>query len=239
MFQILSPCLANDTPNKLFDSLDSSYIEMLLDILVHPEGPRLRDHLSHGEVDLQEFPKYLANHVLGITIAFCLRFCAKDFSQVDSLPGGFLTMENFSKISKAVREYSSIFHPLSCLRRELSTMIGTLSEWQNFSRPNEDEFQQNCSEDLCDEIEWESMVDTILRPSLLGISCTKIVGKLSSECALQAKRSIIDEGVLKMILRLLSNLKLDTFFRPRSELEIVALLRQVVDNGTRTSVQVG
>ena len=30
---------------------------MLLDVLVHPEGPRLRDRVSHGEVSLSSlFP---------------------------------------------------------------------------------------------------------------------------------------------------------------------------------------
>ncbi|XP_028398909.1 endoplasmic reticulum membrane-associated RNA degradation protein-like isoform X2 [Dendronephthya gigantea] len=235
--EILSPCLADGTPNKLFDSLDSCYIELLLDVLVHPEGPRLRDHLSHSEVDIQEFPKYLANHVLGITIAFCLRFCAKDFSQTVGFPHSFLTMDHFSKISKAVREYSSIFHPFSCLRRELSTMINSLTEWKNFSRPNENEFRENCSGDLCDVIEWKSIVDTILPPNLFGISSAQMAGESSAESALREQRSIIDEEVLKMISRMLNDLNLDTFFRPRFELEVVALLRQVVDNGTRTSIQ--
>jgi len=42
--------LDDGSTNKLVQELGAPHMEMLLDLLVHPEGPRLRDHISHGEV---------------------------------------------------------------------------------------------------------------------------------------------------------------------------------------------
>ena len=42
--------LEDGRPNGLVEELGAPYMEMLLDLLIHPEGPRLRDRISHGEV---------------------------------------------------------------------------------------------------------------------------------------------------------------------------------------------
>ena len=46
---------------------------LLLDLLTYPEGPRLRDTISHGEVDLESCPCAVANHLLGVCYSFCVR----------------------------------------------------------------------------------------------------------------------------------------------------------------------
>lgn len=45
---------------------------MLLDLLVHPEGPRLRDHISHGELDIMAVSEEVATYVLMVGVAMCL-----------------------------------------------------------------------------------------------------------------------------------------------------------------------
>lgn len=42
--------LEDGSPNGLVKEFGTPYMEMLLDLLIHPEGPRLRDRISHGEV---------------------------------------------------------------------------------------------------------------------------------------------------------------------------------------------
>ena len=42
--------LEDGRPNGLVEELGAPYMEMLLDLLIHPEGPRIRDRISHGEV---------------------------------------------------------------------------------------------------------------------------------------------------------------------------------------------
>jgi hypothetical protein len=243
MFQILSPELANGTPNKLLQFLEPCYIELLLDIFVHPESSRLRDHLSHGEVDIFDFPKYLANHVLCIAIAFCLRFCPEDTSGIDcfsgrdcfsELDGHFGQLDNFSEISITVQDYRSIFHPFSCFQRELSTLICSLLEWKNLAQPNEDEFQENCSEDLYDKTAWERIINTILQQTSFAKSSAEMADRYTS----QEERSVCDEEVLKIMLSLLDDCELNTLFRPRYELEVILVLRQVAGHCLQTSHQV-
>ena len=260
----MSPELADGTPNKLIQVLEPCHVELLLDVLVHPEGPRLRDHLSHGEVDIFRFPVYLANHLLCIVVAFCLRFCCfenisetncflrKDgFSEKDGflgkvgfpgkvgIPGkvrfsrkyNFSEMENFSCISKIVQDYRSVFHPFSCFRRECLTLIASIRDWKNLTRPNEDEFQENRSEDLFDETKWERLTRTFLQRTSAGTPSERY----TSPC----EGSICDqEFVLMMMGQLLVKSQMDTLFRPRYELETASLLRQVVGNCLQTSNQV-
>ena len=41
---------------------------MLLDLLVHPEGPRLRDRISHGEVTLPSLYECVCMYILKVDI---------------------------------------------------------------------------------------------------------------------------------------------------------------------------
>jgi hypothetical protein len=46
---------------------------MLYDVLTYPEGPRIRDRISHGEVDLSTVSQDVARHVIQITVILCLQ----------------------------------------------------------------------------------------------------------------------------------------------------------------------
>ena len=50
LLQMMVKSLEDGIPNSLVEELGVHYMEMLLDLLIHPEGPRLRDRISHGEV---------------------------------------------------------------------------------------------------------------------------------------------------------------------------------------------
>ena len=47
--------LEDGSSNALVAELGIPYMEMLLDLLIHPEGPRLRDRISHGEVGVTAY----------------------------------------------------------------------------------------------------------------------------------------------------------------------------------------
>lgn len=49
--------------------------EFLWDVLNHQEGPRVRDHLSHGEIQLCDFPRGIANDLLGFSIVLLYKYC--------------------------------------------------------------------------------------------------------------------------------------------------------------------
>lgn len=48
--------------------------EFLWDFLNHQEGPRVRDHLSHGEINLETFPREIANQIVAFAITLLCRF---------------------------------------------------------------------------------------------------------------------------------------------------------------------
>lgn len=52
--------------------------EFLWDFLNHQEGPRLRDHLSHGEINLLEFPREAASQLLAFSTVLILRFAGEE-----------------------------------------------------------------------------------------------------------------------------------------------------------------
>lgn len=198
-------------------------MEMLLDILLHQEGPRLRDHISHGEVNLCDFPKDFANHILFISVAFCQKF----WSNKEFAPG----VSRFPEISQAVQSYSSIFHPLSCLRREHLSYINGLLQWKNLPRPSHEEFLYHSCENLCGGTFSEIIIGLILKN--YDSQSPKLFQAMTEE-----RDFPCNEAVLQKALKILKNSTLCTLFRQRRELEIVALLRNIVNKCSLTSGQV-
>lgn len=192
---------------------------MLLDVLVHPEGPRLRDHIGHGEVDMVHFPKDFANHLLCISIALCLKFSSENESGS--------VVETFLEISKVAKTYSSIFHPCSCLQREYLSYINDLLEWKKLPKPHEEEF-------MCDNSQSCMAGDMFL--------CKTTIHKILRNCEhLFAKIGQLytdNELVLQDVLHVFKKTRLPTLFRARHELEVVAILRNIVGHCLQTSEQV-
>lgn len=52
--------------------------EFLWDFLNHQEGPRIRDRLSHGEINLETFPREVANQIVAFAITLLCRFSDGD-----------------------------------------------------------------------------------------------------------------------------------------------------------------
>lgn len=52
--------------------------EFLWDFLNHQEGPRIRDRLSHGEINLEAFPREVANQIVAFAITLFCRFSDED-----------------------------------------------------------------------------------------------------------------------------------------------------------------
>ncbi|XP_065919650.1 endoplasmic reticulum membrane-associated RNA degradation protein-like isoform X2 [Dysidea avara] len=99
--------LDDGSTNQLVQELGAPYMEMLLDLLVHPEGPRLRDHISHGEVDVYHISAIMASHVITVAMTLCGRYITPTPHDI-------------------IIDYHSLYHPLSILRRELLSLIDAL-----------------------------------------------------------------------------------------------------------------
>lgn len=104
--EMMVKSLEDGRPNGLVEELGAPYMEMLLDLLIHPEGPRLRDRISHGEVNVYQLSATMAGHVITVAMALCNRYCTSTTSW-----------------SSKMDNYCSLFHPLAILRREMLSLI--------------------------------------------------------------------------------------------------------------------
>ena len=106
---------------------------MLLDLLIHSEGPRVRDRISHGEVrevvsevlladfvltdslqvDFYQVSKTVSNHIICMVAVFCLQYSTGVEKHSEQVYKFLLASE---------RKYVSLFHPLSLLRRDVSNV---------------------------------------------------------------------------------------------------------------------
>uniref|UniRef100_A0A8C5UD31 DUF4209 domain-containing protein n=1 Tax=Malurus cyaneus samueli TaxID=2593467 RepID=A0A8C5UD31_9PASS len=76
--EMLAKHLDNEEVNQLLVVLEEPALDFLWDFLNHQEGPRIRDRLSHGEINLETFPREIANQIVGFAITLLCRFSDED-----------------------------------------------------------------------------------------------------------------------------------------------------------------
>ena len=144
--EILSPSINSNTRNRLHSLTGSNYITMLMDILMYPEGPRLRDRFSHGETyfgpteetDQTEL-QALASYVLSVCVCFCV-LCLNKQAKLHC-------MTYISKVHSVSRTYTSVFHPIALYKSQLKQLCQKLTRFQHIQRP--------VKEDISTTVEWE------------------------------------------------------------------------------------
>uniref|UniRef100_A0A4W3GQW9 ER membrane associated RNA degradation n=1 Tax=Callorhinchus milii TaxID=7868 RepID=A0A4W3GQW9_CALMI len=103
--------LDNQDVNQLPLILGEPLMEILWDLLNHQAGPRIRDHLSHGELDFNVFPREIADHLITLSIVLLYRFSRDE----DILESQWLT-----KIISSTSSYRSRFHPIGRLKQQVA-----------------------------------------------------------------------------------------------------------------------
>ncbi len=73
--EMLVKVLPDGAENQLLRALTPGLLHLLLDLLHHPEGPRVRDRLSHGEVDADQVPEQVAQSVIAACCALLSLNC--------------------------------------------------------------------------------------------------------------------------------------------------------------------
>ncbi|XP_039292310.1 endoplasmic reticulum membrane-associated RNA degradation protein [Nilaparvata lugens] len=113
--QIISvvPSAIDDESCTVSDVLGENLLEMLRDAFVYMDGPRIRDKISHGEVDLQDINHALCNHVLSMALGVMM----------------VLSQEEGVIEQCLLETYLSRAHPSSCLRRVMDTGLVCLLNW--------------------------------------------------------------------------------------------------------------
>uniref|UniRef100_A0A8C3NE06 DUF4209 domain-containing protein n=1 Tax=Geospiza parvula TaxID=87175 RepID=A0A8C3NE06_GEOPR len=112
--EMLKKHLDNEEVNQLPVVLEEP--DFLWDFLNHQEGPLIRDRLSHGEINLETFPREIANQIVGFAITFLCRFSDEDmFSLKEHMV--------IKPLMNCASCYQSRFHPVSRLKKQVGTSI--------------------------------------------------------------------------------------------------------------------
>jgi hypothetical protein len=100
-----------DIDNNLPDLIGVQHMELLLDCLILPEGPRLRDKISHGELNLDE----------DITSQNIFRMC------IYIIMSSYNDLEQYLCMSEnkilTFNDYTALFHPKRLLIDELDEIV--------------------------------------------------------------------------------------------------------------------
>lgn len=129
--EILAKTLPDGHENQLIYHLGDSHVTVLLDLLQYPDGPRLRDRISHGETTLfnnTDEWRSLANHIVSYSLSMCVLYTPPSTHSCTS----WLTT-----ISSLTNSYKSLFHPVSIVVDKAMDLSVRLSQWCSFERPDD------------------------------------------------------------------------------------------------------
>ena len=115
--EMLAPNTEDGQPNKLLSVLGGPLLELVFDLLVLPEGPRIRDKISHGElnINLDSVNSGQESALANILMAVCLTLLQKSRSFSDSKLFRFF-----------FNEYKPLYHPSSKLKTSIMKIIRDL-----------------------------------------------------------------------------------------------------------------
>uniref|UniRef100_A0A2K5LW00 ER membrane associated RNA degradation n=1 Tax=Cercocebus atys TaxID=9531 RepID=A0A2K5LW00_CERAT len=219
--EILAKHLNDGKINQLPLFLGEPAMEFLWDFLNHQEGPRIRDHLSHGEINLHEFSKETTNQLLAFSVVLLLRFVDEGLLSV------FKEKASVELLISLAEGYSSRCHPVFQLKKQLEESIRV---WL-----------------LCclspKELTWEAVR---LEDNSETNACHSLITKMTDElyhhmpedhCVLKDLNHLPTE-TWPQLLRELCSTPVRTLFCPRIVLEVLVVLRSISKQCHRVSGQV-
>nr|XP_055125799.1 endoplasmic reticulum membrane-associated RNA degradation protein isoform X8 [Symphalangus syndactylus]XP_055125802.1 endoplasmic reticulum membrane-associated RNA degradation protein isoform X8 [Symphalangus syndactylus] len=221
--EILAKHLNDGKINQLPLFLGEPAMEFLWDFLNHQEGPRIRDHLSHGEIDLHEFSKETTNQLLAFSVVLLLRFVDEGLLSV------FKEKAAVELLISLAEGYSSRCHPVFQLKKQVLSCEESIRVWALLPFP----------EELTREaVRLEDNSETNACHSLI----TKITDELyhhmpENHCVLKDLDRLPTE-TWPQLLRELCSTPVPTLFCPRIVLEVVVVLRSIGKQCHRVSSQV-
>ncbi|XP_037673536.1 endoplasmic reticulum membrane-associated RNA degradation protein isoform X2 [Choloepus didactylus] len=196
--------------------------EFLWDFLNHQEGPRVRDHLSHGEINLNEFPKEIANQLLAFSLVLLLRFIDEDLLSVFKEKTAIKSLVSFAE------GYSSCFHPVSQLKKQVLNCEKSISVWPLLPLPG-DQIQVTRLEDNSETKSCNSLIIKIMYELYYHVP--------ENHCVFKSLDNIPTEKWSQLLSELCS-IPVRTLYCPRIVLEVLIVLRKISTQCQQVSDQV-
>ncbi|KAM9382385.1 endoplasmic reticulum membrane-associated RNA degradation protein [Phaethornis superciliosus] len=219
--EMLAKHLDNEEINQLPAVLEEPAMEFLWDILNHQEGPRVRDRLSHGEINLKAFPREAANQIVAFAITLLCRFSDEDTF-------AFKEHVAIKALMDSASCYHSRFHPISRLKKQVLECMKSIHLWPELPSVPEEDFQ------TMKGLQGNAEANTLL------LIVSEIVSQLQQYMPQNCYGS--DDPVSNVLTeRLLTELcdtAICTLYSPRPVLEILVILRKISTQCHQVSKQV-
>ncbi|XP_047588444.1 endoplasmic reticulum membrane-associated RNA degradation protein isoform X3 [Lutra lutra] len=172
------------------------------------EGPRIRDRLSHGEINLPEFPKEAADQLLAFSGVLLLRFVDEDLS------AAFKEEAAIGSLAALADGYRAHFHPVSQLKKQVLSCEKSIRVWPLLPLPEEAARSVATSETHA----CEAFVTEILR---------ELLRHLPERDGLVSGWDGLPAGRWPEAIQELCGTPIWTLFCPRTVLEVVTVLRSI------------
>ncbi|NXB11454.1 EMARD protein, partial [Cnemophilus loriae] len=221
--EMLAKHLDNEEVNQLPIVLEEPAMasDFLWDFLNHQEGPRIRDRLSHGEINLETFPREIANQIVGFAITILCRFSDKDM---------FSLKEHtvVKPLLNCASCYRSRFHPISRLKKQVLECTKSIHLWPELPTVPEEQVQN------IKGLEGNAEANTLI------LMISEIVSQLQHYMPLNCCSSgdPINSVLTERLLVELCDTRICTLYSPRPVLEVVAVLRKISSQCHQVSQQV-
>uniref|UniRef100_U3JKL1 ER membrane associated RNA degradation n=1 Tax=Ficedula albicollis TaxID=59894 RepID=U3JKL1_FICAL len=206
----------NKCPNRLLTAED-----FLWDFLNHQEGPRIRDRLSHGEINLETFPRKVANQIIGFAITILCRFSDEDMHS-------FKEHMVLKPLMNCASCYRSRFHPISRLKKQVLECMKSIHLWPELPRVPEEQVEK------IKGLEGNDEANTVI------LMISEIISQLQHYMPQNfcSSDDPIDSVLTERLLVELCDTRICTLYSPRPVLEVVVLLRKISAQCHQVSQQV-
>ncbi|XP_058521390.1 endoplasmic reticulum membrane-associated RNA degradation protein isoform X2 [Ochotona princeps] len=220
--EILAKHLNDGKINQLPLFLGEPAMEFLWDFLNHQEGPRIRDRLSHGEIDLADFPKEVTSQLLAFSIILLLRFVDAKLLA--------LCKENAAvrSLLRLAEGYSSRCHPASQLQKQVLSCEESVRIWPLLPLPEETSWKVTRQEGDSEADACSSLTAKILE---------ELHQHVPARCVYADSQHPATEQ-WRQLLGALCSTSIPTLFCPRAVLEVLTVLRSICSQCQRVSDQV-
>ncbi|NWW08514.1 EMARD protein, partial [Oreocharis arfaki] len=221
--EMLAKHLDNEEVNQLPVVLGEPAMasDFLWDFLNHQEGPRIRDRLSHGEINLETFPREVANLVVGFAITILCRFSDEDMFSLKE----HMVIKPLMSFASC---YQSRFHPISRLKKQVLECMKSIHLWPELPTVPEEQVQ------MIKGLEGNAEANNLI------LMISEIVSQLQhfmpQNCC--SSDDLINSVLTERLLMELCDTRICTLYSARPVLEVVVVLRKISAQCHQASQQV-
>ncbi|NXD79944.1 EMARD protein, partial [Halcyon senegalensis] len=195
--------------------------EFLWDFLNHQEGPRIRDRLSHGELNLEAFPREVANQIVAFAITLLCRFSDEDMF-------AFKEHMVIKPLMSCASCYCARFHPISRLKKQVLECMKSIHLWPELPTVPEEHVQ------MIKGLEGNAEADTLI--SMISEIISQLQQYMPQNC--HSSDDPIHSILTERLLIELCDTRICTLYSPRPVLEVVVVLRKISTQCHQVSEQV-